>query len=60
MTTYEVSEREEVGKRECRARQYVLRKEAEKRWRKEVCRRIMLEVTAVVIAWLVAVIVFWL
>jgi len=60
MAKQKIEEREEVGKRECRARQYILRKQAEKRWKKEVRRRIMLEVTAVVIAWLVAVIVFWL
>ena len=60
MEKQKIEEREEVGKRECRARQYILRKQAEKRWKKEVRRRIMLEVTAVVIAWLVAVIVFWL
>jgi len=60
MAKQKIEEREEVGKRECRARQYILRKQAKKRWKKEVRRRIMLEVTAVVIAWLVAVIVFWL
>jgi len=59
ITKQKIEEREEVRRRECRARQYLLRKQAEKRWRKEVRRRIMLEATAAVIAWLVAVIVFW-